>query len=110
MESKATARFVRVAPRKARVIADMIRGKYADEALEQLRFTPRRAAGIVAKVVKSAVANAVQQQAEESKLVIQVAFVDKGPTLRRFRPRARGMATRINKMTSHITIVVAERN
>lgn len=109
MEAKATARYVRVAPRKARVMVNMIRGKYADEALEQLQFTSRRAAVPVAKALKSALASAKDRfDVDPEALVVSEAWVDKGPTLKRFMPRARGMATRIDKMTSHITIVVAE--
>jgi large subunit ribosomal protein L22 len=109
MEAKATARYVRVAPRKARVVADLVRGKYVDEALELLRFANRRAAGPVWKVLKSAVANAQNKfDAATEELLVKEIMVDKGPTLKRWRPRARGMATRINKMTTHITVVVAE--
>lgn len=110
MEAKAIARYIRMAPRKSRVIVDLIRGKYVDEAMESLRFTSRRAAGPVQKVLASAIANAKANfDAKVDMLYVKEAFVDKGPTLRRFMPRAMGRATRINKMTSHITVVVAER-
>ncbi len=110
MEAKAIAKFVRVAPRKARVVAKLIREKYVDEALEQLRYTDKGAAGPVGKVLKSAIANAKGQfDAAPETLYVKDAFVNQGPTLKRWRPRAMGRATRINKCTSHITVVVAER-
>jgi large subunit ribosomal protein L22 len=110
MEAKAIARFVRVAPRKARVVAKLIREKYVDEALEQLRFTDKGAADPVGKVLKSAIANAKGLfDAAPERLFVKDAFVNQGPTLKRWRPRAMGRATRINKCTSHITVVVAER-
>lgn len=110
MEAKATAKFIRVSPRKARQVIDLVRGKDAGEAIGILRNTPRKAARIIEKVLNSAVANAENNHdmiAED--LYIAKAFVDEGPTLKRFRPRAMGMATRIRKRTSHITIVVSER-
>ena len=110
MEAKATGKFVRVAPRKARIIIDLIRGKYVDDALEQLRFSNKRASRTVEKLVRSAAANAKGQfNASEESLYVKEAFVDKGPTLKRWRPRAQGRATRINKCTSHITVVLEER-
>ena len=110
MEAKAISKFVRGAPRKARVVANLIRDKYVDEALEQLRFTDKGAAGPVGKVLKSAIANAKGKfDAAPETLYVKDAFVNKGPTLKRWRPRAMGRATRINKCTSHITVVVAER-
>jgi len=110
MEAKAVGKYVRVAPRKARIVIDLIRGKYVDEALEQLRFSDKHVSNTISKLVKSAVANAKGQfNAEEDGLYVKEAFVDQGPTLKRWRPRAMGRATRINKCTSHITVVLAER-
>jgi large subunit ribosomal protein L22 len=104
----ATARYVRVSPMKARRVVDMVRGLPADEALAVLKFAPQAASDDVYKIVESAVANAVngERLARES-LVVAKAFVDEGPTLKRFRPRAQGRAYRIRKRTSHITVVVA---
>ncbi len=115
MEAKAQARYVRVTPQKARRVVDLIRGKQAHEAVAVLEFAPQAASETVRKVVQSAIANArVKAQAasepfDERLLVVQTAFVDEGPTLKRFRPRAQGRAFRINKRTSHITVVVAPR-
>ncbi|GAB4463638.1 MAG: hypothetical protein OHK0029_32670 [Armatimonadaceae bacterium] len=109
MEAKATARFVRMAPRKVRFVLDTIRGKYAYEALDQLRFTPNHAADEIANVVKSAVANAVENLGLSADyLKIARCYVDCGPTMKRVRPRAQGRAYRILKRTSHITVVVEE--
>ena len=113
MEAKAQARYVRVTPQKARRVVDLIRGKQAHEAVAVLEFAPQAVSETVRKVVQSAIANArVKAQAasepfDERLLVVQTAFVDEGPTLKRFRPRAQGRAYRINKRTSHITVVVA---
>ena len=109
-EVRATAKYVRVAPRKARLVVDQIRNKSVEQALELLQFNNRAAAVPVAKVVNSAVANAENNHGlRGADLVIAKAFVDEGPTLKRFRPRAKGSASRINKRTSHITVVVAPR-
>jgi len=110
MEARAVARYVRVAPRKARLVVDLIRGKKVDDARAILKFSPRAAAEIVEKVLNSAVANAERNlhlKAEE--LVVGSTFVDEGPTLKRIRPRAMGRAFRINKRTSHITVIVKQR-
>jgi large subunit ribosomal protein L22 len=113
MEAKAQARYVRVTPRKARRVVDLIRGKQASEALAVLQFAPQAAGEPVLKVVQSAIANArvkadrASGSFDERELVVQAAFVDEGPTMKRFRPRAQGRAYRINKRTSHITVVVA---
>ncbi|MEI7815248.1 MAG: 50S ribosomal protein L22 [Coriobacteriia bacterium] len=110
MEAKAVARYVRVAPRKARLVVDLIRGKKIDDARAILKFSPRAAAEIVEKVLNSAVANAERNlhvKAEE--LIVGSTFVDEGPTLKRIRPRAMGRAFRINKRTSHITVTVKQR-
>lgn len=110
MEAKAKARYVRIAPRKARLVIDLIRGKQVGEALAILQHTPRAASPIIEKVVRSAVANAEHNyEMDVNNLVISEAFVDEGPTLKRFRPRAQGRASRINKRTSHITVVVKEK-
>ncbi|SES89737.1 50S ribosomal protein L22 [Anaerobranca gottschalkii] len=110
MEAKSVARYVRIAPRKVRIVLDLIRGKSVSDALAILKFTPKAASPILEKVLKSAVANAEHNyDMDVNKLYISKAFADQGPTLKRFRPRAQGRATRINKKTSHITIVVAEK-
>lgn len=115
MEAKAKARFVRVTPQKARRVVDLIRGKQAAEAVAVLKFAPQAAAEPVLKTVQSAVANAVEgakrnsERLDETDLFISEVFVDEGPTLKRFRPRAQGRAGRINKRTSHITVVVSQR-
>ncbi len=112
MQAVAKARFQRIAPRKARVVLNMVRGKSVADALNELRFTRRAAAPIVAKVIDSAIANA--QNREESvdldALFIKTAFADMAPNqqMRRWRPRAQGRATRIVKGMSHITIVVSD--
>ncbi len=106
----AVARFVRVTPMKARRVVDMVRGQGVDEALAVLRFAPQAAAETVYKVLESAVANAETTEGlDRSTLVVGRARVDEGPTLKRFRPRAQGRAFRINKRTSHITVVVQPR-
>ena len=101
---------MRIPPRKARLVIDLIRGKNADEAAAILRFTPNVAAEAIAKVLKSAVANAVNNnKMDEEKLYVKTCYVNEGVTLKRFMPRAKGSASAIHKRTSHITIVVAER-
>ena len=110
MEARAVARYVRVSPRKARLVVDLIRGKKIDDARAILKFSPRAAAEIVEKVLNSAVANAERNlhlNAED--LIVGSTFVDEGPTLKRIRPRAMGRAFRINKRTSHITVIVKQR-
>jgi large subunit ribosomal protein L22 len=110
MEVKATAKTLRIPPRKARLVIDLIRGKNADEAAAILRFTPNVAAEAIAKVLKSAVANAVNNnKMDEDKLYVKTSYVNEGVTLKRFMPRAKGSASAIHKRTSHITIVVDER-
>lgn len=110
MEVKATAKTLRIPPRKARLVIDLIRGKNADEAAAILRFTPNVAAEAIAKVLKSAVANAVNNnKMDEEKLYVKTCYVNEGVTLKRFMPRAKGSESAIHKRTSHITIVVAER-
>ena len=108
MEARAVARYVRVSPRKTRAVVDLIRGKGVGEADAILRFSPRAAAEIVDKVLNSAVANAEKNlRIRPETLFVSQAFVDEGPTLKRIKPRAMGRAYRINKRTSHITVVVA---
>ncbi|MBM9459629.1 50S ribosomal protein L22 [Nocardioides sp. zg-536] len=103
----ASARFVRITPMKARRVIDLVRGLPADEALTMLEFAPQSAAVTIRKVLASAVANAgTTEGLPTGDLVVSVARVDEGPTMKRWRPRAQGRATRINKRTSHITIAV----
>lgn len=110
MEAKAVARTVRIAPRKARLVIDLIRGKHVNEALSILQLTPKAASPIIEKVLKSAIANAEHNyDMDAENLFISKAYVNEGPTLKRYRPRAQGRATQINKRTSHITIVVSEK-
>ena len=110
MEAKAVARYVRVSPRKARIVVDLVRGKSVIQAREILAFTNRGVAEVVEKTLNSAVANAENQHhVRPESLVVKTAYVDEGPTLKRIRPRAKGSASRINKRTSHITIIVAPR-
>lgn len=111
MEVKAKVSFVRITPRKMGVVADEVRGKGVNEALNLLRFSARkRTAGIIHTLIKSAVANADQKGvADVDKLVVKTILVGQGPTLKRFRPRAKGSAFRINKKTSHVSVTLAER-
>lgn len=107
-EAHAILRFVRVAPRKARPVIDMIRGQQVPMALAMLKHTPRHAARVVEKILRSAVANAEQKEMGDSEsMVISKAFVNCGPIYRRARPRSMGRANAIQKRTSHITVVVA---
>ena len=111
MESKAVAKFVRITPRKVRVVLDLIRGKNVAEAFAILKFTPKSGAVVVEKVLRSAVANAENNyDMDVDKLVIKTAFADDGPTMKRIHPRSRGQAFKILKRTSHVTIVVDEKN
>jgi large subunit ribosomal protein L22 len=115
MEAKASARHVRVTPQKARRVVDLIRGKQAVEAVAVLQFAPQSASDPIKKVLESAIANArvkadqASEAFDERTLVITAAYVDEGPTMKRFRPRAQGRAARINKRTSHITVVVTPK-
>jgi large subunit ribosomal protein L22 len=103
----ARARYVRVTPMKARRVVELIQGRSAQEALAVLQFAPQAASALVSKVLASAVANAQNNlQLDPDTLVVYRAFVDEGPTLKRFRPRAQGRAYRIRKRTSHITVEV----
>ena len=111
MRVKAQNRFVRQSPYKVRRVLDLVRGLPVEEAEHVLRLTNRAAATPIAKTLKSAVANAEHNHALDAEdLVVFEAYADEGPTLRRFKPRARGRATRIDKRTSHITIVVSDMN
>ncbi|WP_081909023.1 50S ribosomal protein L22 [Deinococcus sp. YIM 77859] len=106
----AVAKYVRMSPRKVRLVIDVIRGKSVAEAEDLLRFLPRAASEPVAKVLKSAKSNAIHNdEMLEDRLYVQAAYVDAGPTLKRLLPRARGSANIIKKRTSHITIIVGER-
>jgi large subunit ribosomal protein L22 len=109
MEARARARYVRITPRKARRVVDLIRGMPAEQAQATLAFAPQSASDTVGKVLASAIANAeLTRQVDASSLVVSRAWVDEGPTQKRFRPRAQGRAYRINKRTSHITVVVSD--
>ncbi|WP_243029079.1 MULTISPECIES: 50S ribosomal protein L22 [Thermus] len=111
MEAKAIARYVRISPRKVRLVVDLIRGKSLEEARAILRYTPKRGAYYVAKVLESAAANAVNNHDMlEDRLFVKAAFVDEGPALKRVLPRARGRADIIKKKTSHITVILGEKH
>jgi large subunit ribosomal protein L22 len=111
MKVRAQAKYIRQAPNKVRIVLDVVRGLPVAEAEQVLKHLNRRASEPIAKVLKSAVANAEHNHSlDADDLYVAEAFADEGPTLKRFRPRARGRATRIRKRTSHITIVVADRN
>jgi len=110
MQAKAVARYVRIAPRKVRLVLDLIRGKSVGEAIAILRHTPKAASPVIEKVLNSAIANAEHNyEMNVENLVVSEAYADQGPTLKRFRPRAMGRASRINKRTSHITVVLTEK-
>lgn len=110
LEAKAHLRYVRISPRKARLVVDMIRGMDTTQAKAVLNFVPKKAAGIVKKLLDSAISNAVENHGmKEENLYISKIYIDQGPTLKRWRPRARGRADRILKRTSHITIYVSQR-
>ena len=107
MESQAKLRNVRLSPRKARLVVDMVRGKAIQDALNILRFAPQKTAPILSKLLKSAVANAEQKGVSDvDQLYVKTVMVDQGPVLKRFLPRAMGRASRIRKPTSHITVVL----
>ncbi len=110
MDVKSTAKTVRIAPRKVRLVLDLVRGMDVETAAGILQHTPNYGAEITAKVLKSAVANAVNNHhLDESKLYIKACYANEGVTIKRFRPRAKGSAAPIMKRTSHVTVVVAER-
>lgn len=109
METKAVAKYIRISPQKTRLVADVVRGMDVESAITTLRFMPKKAARILRKVIESAVANADQMETiDVDSLYVKSILVDGGPSLKRFRPRAMGRATRIIKRTSHITVVVDE--
>ncbi len=111
MEARAQARYVRVTPQKARRVVDLIRGMQAAEAQSLLKFAPQAASEPIGKVLDSAIANATNNlNLDPASLVISQAYIDEGPTMKRFRPRAQGRAYRIRKRTSHITVVVESRD
>lgn len=110
MEAKATAKYIRIAPRKVRVVMDLIRGKSVRDAFAILKFTPKIGSVAIGKVLKSAVANAENNfDMNVDKLFVSTAYVDQGPTLKRIHPRSRGQAFKILKRTSHITVIVSEK-
>ena len=110
MEAKAIAKFVRIAPRKIRIVVDLIRGKSVGEAIAILKFTPKVGSEVVEKVLKSAIANAEHNNdMNVDNLFVSEAFVDQGPTLKRIHPRSRGQAFKILKRSSHVTVAVKER-
>lgn len=110
MQATAHARYVRLAPRKVQLVLDLIRGKQVGDAIAILRHTPKSSSPVVEKLLNSAIANAENNfSLDPNKLVISQAYANQGPTIKRFRPRAMGRASRINKRTSHITIVVSEK-
>ncbi|CCH50535.1 50S ribosomal protein L22 [Pseudodesulfovibrio piezophilus] len=110
MEAKAVAKYIRVSPRKTRLVADNIKGKGVEDALNILRFTPKKSAKILSKVLFSAISNAEQMPGVDvDSLIVDSIMVNEGPTWKRIQPRAMGRAYRIRKRTSHITIVVKEQ-
>jgi large subunit ribosomal protein L22 len=109
MAYNATHRFARIAPRKARLVADMIRGMPIDQALTALSMSKKRAAWFFKTVLKSAIANAEENEANVASLVVRESFVDEGPTIKRFQPKDRGRAHPIRKRTSHLHIAVDEK-
>lgn len=109
MQTQAVLKFVRLSPQKARLVADLVRGKKVDEAINTLKFSNQRAAGILKKVLESAIANAENNNgADVDELKVSEIFVDEGPVMKRISPRAKGRADRISKRTSHITIRVGD--
>lgn len=110
MEAKAIAKYVRMSPRKARLVANLIKGKDIQEAEAILRYTPNKAAKVIQKVLLSATANAENNlELDRENLVVKSAIIDQGPSIKRIKPRARGRADRMVHRTSHVTVVVAER-
>ncbi len=112
MTIKSIGRYKKVSPRKARLVIDMIRGRYVQEALDILRDSPKAVARTIERIVRVAVSNAENNEdvADVDALYVKEAYVDQGPTMKRFRPRAMGRATRIRKRTSHITIILDEKS
>ena len=111
MEAKAIARYIRVSPRKTRIVARNVVGKPVEDAMNILKFTPQKGAEIIRTVMRSALANAEQiAGVDVDALVVKQVIVNEGPTWKRFMPRAQGRATQIKKRTSHITVILAENN
>jgi large subunit ribosomal protein L22 len=109
MQTQAVLKFVRLSPLKGRLLADLVRGKPVGEALNELKYSRQRAAGIIRKVLESAIANAENNNgADVDELKISEIYIDEGPTMKRIRPRAKGRADRILKRTSHITVKVSD--
>lgn len=110
MEAKAVAKYIRIAPRKVRIVADLIRGKSIGEAFAILQHTPKVASEVIEKVLKSAVANAEHNfDMNVDTLYVSTVFVDQGPTMKRIHPRSRGQAFKILKRSSHVTVMVKEK-
>ncbi len=111
LQASATLKYARISSRKVKIVADLIRGKDADEALAIVKFTPKASSEVIEKLLKSAIANAENNHGmKHEKLYIAEIYANQGPTLRRIRPAAKGSAVRIRKRTSHITIVLKERD
>ena len=108
MEARATLKYARISPRKVKIVLDLIRNQDADKAMAILKFTPKSACEYLEKLLKSAMANAENKNMDVTRLYVAACSVDQGPTLKRIRPRARGSANRINKKTSHITLVLKD--
>jgi large subunit ribosomal protein L22 len=110
MEVAAKLRYARISPQKCRLVADQVRGKPVEQALQILTFSPKKAAGIVKKVLESAIANAEHNEgADIDELKVSKIFVDEGPTMRRWKPRAKGRVNHILKRTSHLTVMVGDK-
>ena len=110
-DAKATLKYARISSRKVKIVADLIRGKDVDEALAIVKFTPKASSEIIEKLLKSAIANAENNhEMKHEKLYVAEIYANQGPTLKRIRPAAKGSAVRIRKRTSHITIVLKERD
>lgn len=108
MEATAKVTFVRIAPRKVKIVLDLIRNQPVDKAMAILKHTPKVACEVLEKLLKSAIANAENKDMDTTKLYVAACSVDQGPTLKRIRPMSKGRAYRINKKTSHITLVLKE--
>jgi large subunit ribosomal protein L22 len=107
METRAVARFVRISPRKVRLVMDEVRGKKVEDALNMLTFAPQKGARLLRKLIRSAVSNAQHNSnLDPDSLVVKSVYADEGPTLKRFIPRAQGRATQIRKRTSHLTVIL----
>ena len=110
-EARATLKYARISSRKVKIVADLIRGKDVNEALSIVKFTPKASSEVIEKILKSAIANAENNhEMKAENLYVDEIYANQGPTLKRIRPAAKGSAVRIRKRTSHITIVVKERN